>query len=50
MDEKIDHTKEWQKIAERYLFLAKEESLSDPMYYRYRCINGLLDETTYDYN
>lgn len=49
MAEKIDHTKEWTKISKRYLEMASVKSISDPYYYRHRCIEGLLAGTTYNY-
>lgn len=50
MNPEEQHKKEWEKLNELYINMAKEESLRDPFWYRHLCIQGLLDGTTYNYN
>lgn len=42
-----EHIEEWTKLGELYKNQAKSNTISDPMYFRYRCIQGLIDKTTY---
>lgn len=49
-EKKLDHTKEWEKLNNLYMKMAKEENTRDVYWYRHLCIQGLLDGTTYNYN
>lgn len=45
-----EHMDEWEKYSELYKNMAKTESINDPFFYRHRCIQGLINDTTYNYN
>lgn len=49
-EEKLDHTKEWEKFSNLYKSQAKEQLISDPMWYRHKSIEGLLSGITFGYN
>jgi len=43
------HSEEWTKLSSTYLEQAVVKNNSDPLFYRHRCIEGLLTGTTNDY-
>ena len=44
-----EHLPEWRVLAEFCKSQAQISDISDPFYFRYRCIQGLIDKETYDY-
>jgi len=44
------HGDEWRELSKLYLNSAKVKDNSDPMYYRHRCIEGLLNGETNDFS
>jgi len=44
------HRDEWETLSEIYLRNSAITNNSDPMYYRHRCIEGLLNGETNDFS
>lgn len=43
------HLKEWKKISNEYKEQAKVKDPSDSLYYRHKCIEGLITGETWGY-
>jgi len=44
-----EHIEEWTKWSNFYKSEAKNKNIADPLFYRHRCIEGLINKTTYNY-